>query len=148
MFTAPRGIILVFRGVKLSSLATRASRITFPRVCLDGNVLFFLFFHFPRRTLIDSFPSFSICHRTLRTRNDCETGEIVDPISSRQYYLALARSFEAAGIRTSWPARLMAGSIPRNNEISTLYGCNCRSCKFDRRPVLIRAISQCPDEFE
>lgn len=66
--------------------------------------------------------SFSICHRTLRTRNDCETGEIVDPISSRQYYLALARSFEAAGIRTraSWPARLMAGSIPRNNEISSL----------------------------
>lgn len=38
MFTAPRGIILVFRGVKLSSLATRASRITFPRVRLDGNV--------------------------------------------------------------------------------------------------------------
>lgn len=31
-------------------------------------------------------------------RNDCETAEIVDPISSRQYYLALARSFEA-GIR-------------------------------------------------
>ena len=38
------------------------------------------------------------------------------------------------------------GSIPRNNEISSLYGCNCRCCKFDRRPVLIRAISQCPDE--
>lgn len=50
MFTAPRGIILVFRGVKLSSLATRASRMTFPPTVPDGNLpslsLLFFFFHF------------------------------------------------------------------------------------------------------
>lgn len=102
MFTAPRGIILVFRGVKLSSLATRASRMTFPPTVPDGNLpslslsSFFLLPFSSRRTLIDSFPSFSICHHAY-PRNDCnEMGEIVDPISSRQYYLALARSFEAA----------------------------------------------------